>query len=42
MSRSPADAVALCSVAVDLRVAQIVNQVAGVHAVLRDEAIDFG
>ena len=34
-----ADAVALSSVAVDLRVTQIVNQVVGVHAVLRDGAI---
>jgi len=30
------DAVALSSVAVDLRITQIVNQVVGVHAVLRD------
>ena len=33
------DAVALCSVAVDLRVTQIVNQVVGAHAVLRPGAI---
>src|SRR5262249_27990162 len=34
-----ADAVALASVAVDLRVTQIVNQVVGVHAVLPTGAI---
>jgi acetamidase/formamidase len=34
-----ADALALSSVAVDLRVTQVVNDVLGVHAVLRDEAI---
>jgi acetamidase/formamidase len=33
------DAVALASVAVDLRVTQIVNQVLGVHAVLAPGAI---
>jgi acetamidase/formamidase len=33
------DAIALCSVAVDLRITQMVNQVVGVHAVLRDGAI---
>jgi acetamidase/formamidase len=33
------DALALASVVVDLRVTQIVNQVKGVHAVLRDDAI---
>jgi acetamidase/formamidase len=33
------DAVALASVAVDLRVTQIVNQVVGVHAVLADAAV---
>jgi len=33
------DAVALASVVVDLRVTQIVNQVVGIHAVLRDGAI---
>ena len=33
------EALALASVAVDLRVTQIVNQVKGVHAVLRDDAI---
>ncbi|MEU0562421.1 acetamidase/formamidase family protein [Dactylosporangium sp. NPDC006015] len=37
-----ADAVALASVAVDLRVTQIVNQVVGVHAVLRDGALTTG
>jgi acetamidase/formamidase len=34
-----ADALALSSVAVDLRVTQVVNDVLGVHAVLRDDAI---
>jgi acetamidase/formamidase len=34
-----ADALALASVAVDLRVTQVVNGVLGVHAVLRDDAI---
>jgi acetamidase/formamidase len=33
------EALALASVAVDLRVTQVVNQVKGVHAVLRDDAI---
>lgn len=33
------DAVALASVAVDVRVTQIVNQTVGVHAVLRDSAV---
>ena len=33
------DAIALSSVAVDLRVTQIVNQVVGVHAVLAPDAI---
>jgi acetamidase/formamidase len=33
------DALALASVAVDLRVTQVVNQVSGVHAVLRDDAL---
>jgi acetamidase/formamidase len=33
------DAVALASIAVDLRVTQIVNGVLGVHAILRDDAI---
>ena len=33
------DALALASVVVDLRVTQVVNQVLGVHAVLRDDAI---
>jgi len=33
------DALALASVAVDLRVTQIVNAVKGVHAVLRDDAL---
>jgi acetamidase/formamidase len=36
---SRADAVALASVAVDVRVTQIVNQVVGVHAVLPPDAI---
>ena len=35
-------AFALASVAVDLRVTQIVNDVKGVHAVLRDDAIRLG
>jgi acetamidase/formamidase len=35
-------ALALASVAVDLRVTQVVNEVKGVHAVLRDDAIEFG
>jgi acetamidase/formamidase len=34
-----ADALALCSVAVDLRVTQIVNQVKGVHALLAPDAV---
>ena len=34
-----AECLALASVAVDLRVTQIVNQVKGVHAVLRDGSI---
>jgi len=33
------DALALCSVAVDLRVTQIVNEVKGVHALLTPEAV---
>jgi acetamidase/formamidase len=37
-----ADAVALGSVAVGLRVTQIVNQVVGAHAVLRDGAVTTG
>jgi acetamidase/formamidase len=36
---SRADALALASVVVDLRVTQIVNQSLGVHAVLRDDAL---
>ena len=32
------DALAFASVTVDLRVTQVVNQVLGVHAVLRDDA----
>ncbi len=32
-------ALALSSVVVDLRVTQVVNQVLGVHAVLRDDAL---
>ena len=35
---SGADALALASVVVDLRVTQVVNQALGVHAVLRDDA----
>ena len=35
----PAEALAFASVAVDLRVTQVVNQVLGVHAVLRDDAL---
>jgi acetamidase/formamidase len=35
------EALALASVAVDLRVTQVVNEVKGVHAVLRDDAIRF-
>lgn len=35
------DALALASVVVDLRVTQLANQVLGVHAVLRDDAIRF-
>jgi acetamidase/formamidase len=35
---SRADALGLASVAVDLRVTQVVNEVLGVHAVLRDDA----
>jgi acetamidase/formamidase len=34
-----ADAVALASVAVDVRVTQIVNEVVGVHAVLPPDTI---
>jgi len=34
-----AECLALASVAVDVRVTQIVNQVKGVHAVLRDNSI---
>jgi acetamidase/formamidase len=37
-----ADALALASVAVDLRVTQVVNGVKGVHSVLRHDAIRFG
>ncbi|MEK8106036.1 hypothetical protein NKG94_14335 [Micromonospora sp. M12] len=36
---SRADAVALASVAVDVRVTQIVNQTVGAHAVLRDDVL---
>ena len=36
---SPEDALGLASVAVDLRVTQVVNDVKGVHAVLRDDAL---
>ncbi len=35
---APDDALAFASVVVDLRVTQVVNQVLGVHAVLRDDA----
>jgi acetamidase/formamidase len=35
---SAADALALASVVVDLRVTQVVNETLGVHAVLRDDA----
>jgi acetamidase/formamidase len=34
------EALALASVAVDLRITQIVNQSQGVHAVLRHDALD--
>ena len=36
---APADALALASVVVDLRVTQVVNGALGVHAVLRDDAL---
>jgi acetamidase/formamidase len=36
---SRAEALAFASVVVDLRVTQVVNQVLGVHAVLRDDAL---
>ncbi|MGI5968003.1 MULTISPECIES: acetamidase/formamidase family protein [Anaerotruncus] len=36
---SPKEALALCSVAVDLRITQIVNGRRGVHAMLREDAI---
>jgi acetamidase/formamidase len=39
---SRAEAMALASVVVDLRVTQIVNGVRGVHTVLRDDAIRAG
>jgi acetamidase/formamidase len=39
LGASRAECLALASVAVDLRVTQVVNQVKGVHAVLRDDAI---
>ena len=35
----PAEALALASVVVDLRVTQVVNETLGVHAVLRDDAL---
>jgi acetamidase/formamidase len=38
---SRAEALALASLAVDLRITQVVNEVKGVHAVLRDDAIRF-
>ena len=37
----PADALALASVAADLRVTQVVNGAKGVHAVLSHDAIRF-
>jgi len=39
---SRARALALCSVAVDLRVTQVVNQVHGVHAVLAPGRLQVG
>ena len=39
LGTSRQEALALASVAVDLRVTQVVNEVKGVHAVLRDDAI---
>ena len=39
LGASRREALALASVAVDLRVTQVVNQVKGVHAVLSDDAI---
>ena len=39
LGASREEALALASVAVDLRVTQVVNEVKGVHAVLRDDAI---
>ncbi len=36
---APDEALAFASVVVDLRVTQVVNQVLGVHAVLRDDAL---
>ena len=39
LGASRQECLALASVAVDLRVTQLVNQVKGVHAVLRDDAI---
>jgi acetamidase/formamidase len=39
LGASRKEALALASVAVDLRVTQVVNEVKGVHAVLRDDAI---
>jgi acetamidase/formamidase len=39
LGASRPEALALASVAVDLRVTQVVNEVKGVHAVLRDDAI---
>jgi acetamidase/formamidase len=39
LGASRPECLALASVAVDLRVTQVVNQVKGVHAVLRDDAI---
>jgi acetamidase/formamidase len=39
LGASRREALALASVAVDLRITQVVNEVKGVHAVLRDDAI---
>lgn len=36
------EGLALASVAVDMRVTQVVNAIKGVHAVLRDDAVRFG
>jgi acetamidase/formamidase len=39
LGASRKECLALASVAVDLRITQVVNEVKGVHAVLRDDAI---